>query len=121
MIDTVIADLLHDVADHVYMMAMPQQTEYPAVLFRRMGEKRQHTLDGALHTTEYAYDIVTWAETYEAARTLGDSIRDALDAVTGTDDEASYLLLLGEGSDEVWLNVASPMYRDVIHLRAIVM
>ena len=67
-----------------YPVTIPQDPTYPLILYTKISGMRDHALRGASGHAHPRFQVEAWAETYTAAKTLADAIRNALDDYTGT-------------------------------------
>ncbi|MFA5546647.1 MAG: DUF3168 domain-containing protein [Sphaerochaetaceae bacterium] len=67
-----------------YPVTLPQSPTYPLILYTKISGDRDHVLQGASGMAHPRFQIDAWAETYTAAKTLADAIREALDGYRGT-------------------------------------
>lgn len=66
------------VSDRIYPVAIPEGKPLPAVVYLIAGEQRNVGLDLSSHGTATAFSLQAIAETYTAARAIGDAIEAAL-------------------------------------------
>lgn len=72
------------VSTRIYRAQLPQAPTYPAISYFLVSADRIYEHDGAAGMNESRVQIDCWAETAEGARALGEAVRAALEAVTGT-------------------------------------
>ena len=78
------ADIQPLVGNRVYPVLLPQHPTYPAITYRRDDDARYSTIDGnQSQTIDASMVLDAWAETYAAAKGLADTIKAALQNLTG--------------------------------------
>jgi hypothetical protein len=68
-----------------YPVMLPQNPTYPLILYTKISGERAHHLSGVSGHAHPRFQVEAWAETYTAAKTLAEAIREALDGYMGTD------------------------------------
>ena len=80
MIEQTIFETLKGLAnDRVYPLLMPQNPTLPAVVYTRVGNTPQYTLDCPATLDQHLFQFDAYAETYLEAVTLADQVRTALE------------------------------------------
>lgn len=69
---------------NIYPLAVPKDSEFPFILFRRANIARESHLAGPLYVPVVTIQFACWALDYDTARELADEVRLALDGRTGT-------------------------------------
>ena len=69
---------------NIYPLAVPKDSEFPFILFRRANISRESHLAGPLYVPVVTIQFACWALDYDTARELADEVRLALDGRTGT-------------------------------------
>ena len=77
-------DTVKAITTRCYPVTIPQYPTYPLILYTKISGMRDHALGGASGHAHPRFQIEAWAETYTAAKTLADAIRNALDDYSGT-------------------------------------
>jgi len=67
-----------------YPVTLPQNPEYPLMLYSKVAGPREHSLQGPVGMAKPRYQIESWALTYDEAKDLAAAIRGALDGYRGT-------------------------------------
>ena len=67
-----------------YPATLPQDPIYPLILFSKVTGMRDHHLQGPSGLAHPRFQVEAWATTYDAAKTLANAIREALDGYKGT-------------------------------------
>ena len=67
-----------------YPAKIPQDPTYPLILFSKVTGMRDHHLQGPSGLAHPRFQVEAWATTYDAAKTLANAIREALDGYKGT-------------------------------------
>lgn len=68
------------VSNRVYPLVMPQSPTYPAIVYNRIANTAQNTLEGGSSLDQVRMQIDVYATTYSAAKTLSDQVRSAMEA-----------------------------------------
>lgn len=66
------------VSGRIYPIAIPEKKPLPAIIYLINGEERNVGLDLSNHGTATSFTLQSIAETYTAARAIGDAIEAAL-------------------------------------------
>ena len=69
---------------NIYPIAVPKDSEFPFILYRRANITRESQLAGPLYVPLATIQFACWGIEYDQARELADEVRLALDGVTGT-------------------------------------
>jgi hypothetical protein len=69
---------------NIYPLAVPKDSEFPFILFRRANISRESHLAGPLYVPVVTIQFACWALDYDTARELADEVRLAIDGRTGT-------------------------------------
>lgn len=72
------------VGTRIYPVLAPTSAALPFITYRRTGVRREQSFSGPVGVTTTSLDLDIFATTYEAARTLSDLCRLALDGWGGT-------------------------------------
>lgn len=67
------------VSTRIYPMRLPQDSTLPAVVYYRMSAGRENDFTGATGLAHPTFRVITWAEEYKEAHTVGTQVRKALD------------------------------------------
>lgn len=67
-----------------YPGSLPQNPTYPLILYYKVTGMRDHHLQGPSGLAHPRFQVEAWATTYDAAKTLANAIREALDGYSGT-------------------------------------
>ena len=67
-----------------YPAKLPQNPTYPLILFSKVTGMRDHHLQGPSGLAHPRFQVEAWAATYDAAKTLANAIKVALDGYAGT-------------------------------------
>lgn len=70
--------------DRIYPLVAPDCVATPYITYQRISGERWNSLAGSVGKAQPRIQIDVWAETYAAAKQLGDAIRRALDGYRGT-------------------------------------
>ncbi len=77
-------DTVKAITERCYPVTIPQAPTYPLILYTKISGDRDHHLRGPSGHAHPRFQIEAWAETYTAAKSLADAIREALDGYSGT-------------------------------------
>lgn len=69
---------------NIYPLAVPKDSPFPFILYRRANISRDSQLAGPLYVPVATIQLACWALDYDTARELADEVRLALDGATGT-------------------------------------
>ena len=69
---------------NVYPLAVPKDSDFPFILYRRANITRESHLSGPLYVPVVTIQFACWALDYDTARELADEVRLTLDGRTGT-------------------------------------
>ena len=71
---------------NVYPLAVPKDSPFPFLLYRRANISRESTItsSGPIYAPVATIQIACWALDYDTARAVADEVRLALDGSTGT-------------------------------------
>jgi hypothetical protein len=72
---------------------IPQAPTYPLIVLQRVTGSRVHHLGGPSGAARPRFQIESWAETYDAAKSLANLIRVALDGKEHTQDGITFSCL----------------------------
>lgn len=72
------------VTQRIYPQRLPQNPEYPALVFRRVSGPQVHNLAGAAGRAVPRVQIDCYAETYTQMEALADAVKARLDGFRGT-------------------------------------
>ena len=67
-----------------YPGKIPQDPTYPLIVYYKVTGMRDHHLQGPSRLAHPRFQVEAWATTYDAAKTLANAIREALDGYKGT-------------------------------------
>ncbi len=67
-----------------YPGKIPQDPTYPLIVYYKVTGMRDHHLQGPSGLAHPRFQVEAWATTYDAAKTLANAIRVALDGYKGT-------------------------------------
>ncbi len=67
-----------------YPATIPQNPEYPLVLYMKITGVRSHHLQGPSGSAHPRFQVEAWAATYAEVKALANAIREALDGYSGT-------------------------------------
>jgi hypothetical protein len=96
--DTTITDA---VGRRVTPVVMRQETELPALVYRRLDSAPGYTLAGRAGWRTVTLQIVCWAADYTEARTLAEAVRQLFDAYSETSSTGSIRFIsVSDGADE---------------------
>ena len=70
-------------AGRIYPLMLPQNHTLPAVTFTRIAATRTRSLDGPSGMARAVFQVDAWAATYGGAKTLAETLRQALDGHRG--------------------------------------
>lgn len=68
----------------IYPVAVPAESDFPFIVYKRQNISREHALTGPLFMPEVNLQVASWCLTHDAARQLSDDVRLALDGRIGT-------------------------------------
>lgn len=68
----------------IYPVAVPKGADFPFIVYRRANISRQSSLGGPVLMPEVNLQIASWATNHDAARSLADLVRIALNGYIGT-------------------------------------
>lgn len=68
----------------IYPVAVPADSDFPFIVYKRANITREHALGGPLFMPEVNLQVASWCLTHDAARRLSDEVRLCLDGRTGT-------------------------------------
>ena len=83
MIEETLYTLLSAVAPSTYPATAPKSVKSPFVIYTRVSTPRLRDFDGPTGNAMPTFRVDAYASTYDAARTLANSIRAALDGYRG--------------------------------------
>jgi hypothetical protein len=68
------------VGGRCYPLQMPQSPDYPTIVYSRIASAPQNRLEGGASLDQVRIQVDCYAETYDGAKTLSDSVRSAMQA-----------------------------------------
>lgn len=87
LVEEAIVTLLSGVAGgRVYAHNLARGVTLPAVTYMKVSGPRDQTMQGPSGLVSARIQVSSWAASYGAAKTLSDSVRQALDGYMGTTD-----------------------------------
>lgn len=90
-----------------YPAKIPQDPTYPLILYYKVPGMRDHHLQGPSGLAHPRFQIEAWATTYDAAKTLANAIRVALDGYAGTQGAVKIGSILMESERDVYEEAVS--------------
>lgn len=82
-----------NVTTRAYFNYIPQNPTYPLIVLQRVTGSRVHHLGGPSGAVRFRAQVESWAETYDAAKSLANLIRVALDGKEHTQDGVTFSCL----------------------------
>ncbi|HEY8766046.1 MAG TPA: DUF3168 domain-containing protein [Dehalococcoidia bacterium] len=78
--------VLSAASGRAYPYKLPQGVTLPACTYYKVSAPRDHTQQGPSGLVSARIQVSSWGTTYDAAKTLSDAVRQALDGYMGTTD-----------------------------------
>ena len=90
-----------------YPGKIPQDPTYPLIVYYKVTGMRDHHLQGPSGLAHPRFQVEAWATTYDAAKTLANAIRTALDGYSGTVGTVDIRSILIESERDVYEDAVS--------------
>jgi hypothetical protein len=74
---------LTGIGGRIYPKTMPQNVTLPAVTYELISDPRGNTHQGPDGTVEARYQVTTWSQSYQQAKTLSLQVKNALQGYRG--------------------------------------
>ncbi len=87
------------VGARIYPLRLPQKATFPAIVLQRISSMRWKHLRGADALARPRYQVDCWAQTHDAATSLGNLVRQRLNGFAGTwtSDESPEVIIRVQG------------------------
>jgi hypothetical protein len=86
----------------IFISRAPQETQVPYIIHFKVSNNPSTIKDRASSVFELRYQVSVFAKTHEAAQTLADACRDALDHYTGVQGTVTFLSSSYDGEQDLY-------------------